>query len=661
MKRSLIVELAFALSLLVACGDDESSSRAIDEPEETSSSSSENEKSSSSVDNGCEVVPFYQEGWPTDMGYLSSLKNFYAYGSDVGCSINMEKAEATLYRWKKVSSDSSVLEKIGSVPVKTTLKSGKSDSSGAERWDNVWKYTTDMSSLDDPALPDGRYRLAWGEGFNVNFYLVRTFPKMEWAVNVKNEYAQVNYDTTTYSGNFSAKVYFYDSARTNAVPVECSKYLGYMSCNVSGILDTIKEGHYVISMEAVRLSAPDREFDNAVKEARWGEDSLLWAQALDSDGNFREGIAGMRLDSDVFIDHTAPKVVKVNNAKYSVKSNGKQHERKYSFDLNAYENLIGRESQILKVSFRVYGKLAYQDYIKQEKDSLHLAYEFSYTDSNNRLSVDVILSDAEGNSDTLDIESLAVVDSQYVEGSLDKPLTSSPAVKYDCGKYKCVTTAYLNPDVEYGELLDERDNQVYRTVKIGNQEWMAQNLNFAVDSSFCDTRDSSFCDKSGRLYTWNAAVGKSMEECSYMDDCDFSKDTIKAISRIRGVCPEGWHMPSFEDFYTLQTTVAELYPEKFDLMGSRLVKSQNGWEEGLATNETGFSVVPAKGWTFYQESAAFWIAEIHLKYDDNPNFHVSQYTHLLNIYIEFTARDDEFPKFSVMSKSEHFSVRCLKN
>ena len=483
---------------------------------------------------------------------------------------------------------------------------------------------------------------------------------MEWTVDVKNEYAQVNYDTS-YIGDFRAKVYLYDSARTNAVPVECSKYLGYVSCKVSGILDTIKEGHYVISMNAVRLSAPDREFYNAVKETWWGNDSLLWALALDSAGNFREGIAGKRFDSDVFIDHTAPKVVKINTAKYSVKSNGTQNERKYSFDLDAYENLIGRKSQILKVSIRVYGKLAYQDYVKQEKDSLHLAYEFSYTDSNKRHSVDVILSDAEGNSDTLDIESLAVVDSQYVEGSLDKPLASIPAVKYDCSKYKCVTTAYLNPDVEYGELLDERDNQVYRTVKIGDQEWMAQNLNFEVDSSFCDASDSTFCDRAGRLYTWNAAVGKSMEECSYDDDCDFSKDTIKAIGRIRGVCPDGWHMPSFDDFYTLKTTVAELYPEKFDLLGSRLVKSQNGWEEGLATNETGFSIVPAKGWTYKQESVAYWIAEVHLESGDNPNFHVSQYGNNHNIYIEFTARDDAFPEFGALKKANHFSVRCLKN
>lgn len=658
MKNWLSLELLFALCLLVACGDDEPSSPIIDEPETTSSSSSEKEKSSSSEqETGCDTKPYYREGWPIDLDYISSLKGFYAYGSDVGCHYNMEKVEATLYRLVKISADSTAKEKVGSVPIKTILLS---DTTDTERWETKWKYEADLSSLDNPALPDGEYRLAWGEGFNVNFSLIRTFPKMEWYVSVKNKYASVHYGTE-YKGYFSARVYLYDSTGANAVPVECSKYWDYMSCKVYDILDTLKEGHYIISMVAVRRSAAGSEFHDAVNEAQFGNDSLLWALSLDSAGNFREGVAGMRLDSDVFIDHTAPKVVTVNNAKYSVKSNGTQHERKYSLDFDAYEDLIGRKSQTLMVSFFVNGQLAYQDYVEQEKDSLHLAYEFSYTDSKAKLSVDVVLTDADKNSESLEIEDIAVADSQYVEGSLDKPLTTIPAIKYDCSKYKCVTTAYLNPDVEYGELLDARDNQVYRTVKIGKQEWMAQNLNYEADSSFCDGGDPAFCEMYGRLYTWNAAVGKSMSECSYDEDCDFSKDTIPSISRIRGVCPDGWHMPSFDDFYTLQTTVAELYPEKFGLLGSRLMKSQNGWEEGLATNETGFSVLPSKGWTFNQESAAFWIAEVHLEYDDNPNFHKSQYSHNSNIYIEFTARDDAFPEYDVTKKGYHFSVRCLKN
>ena len=191
MKNWLSLELLFALCLLVACGDDEPSSPIIDEPETTSSSSSEKEKSSSSIDDGCDVKPYYREGWPTLLDHVSSLKNFYAYGSDMGCLFDMEKVEATLYRYKNVSADSNAWEKVGSAPIKTILLS---DTNDTKRWETSWKYTTDLSSLDSPALPDGEYKVAWGEGFNVTFYLERTFPEMEWYVNVKNKVAHVNYD-----------------------------------------------------------------------------------------------------------------------------------------------------------------------------------------------------------------------------------------------------------------------------------------------------------------------------------------------------------------------------------------------------------------------------------------------------------------------------------
>lgn len=72
---------------------------------------------------------------------------------------------------------------------------------------------------------------------------------------------------------------------------------------------------------------------------------------------------------------------------------------------------------------------------------------------------------------------------------------------------------------------DPRDGKVYQTVKIGDQVWMAENLNYdAGDSSYCYKDDNANCDKYGRLYTWNAA--------------------IKAA-------PPGWHLPSKEEWETL--------------------------------------------------------------------------------------------------------------
>ena len=106
-----------------------------------------------------------------------------------------------------------------------------------------------------------------------------------------------------------------------------------------------------------------------------------------------------------------------------------------------------------------------------------------------------------------------------------------PSKLYDCEEYKCVTTKYLNPEIEYGEYLDVRDTQVYRTVQIGEQIWMAQNLNYKSDtlSSCFDLKDSN-CTQWGRLYTWEKAMA---------------------------VCPDGWHLPDTADYFVLAEYVDE--------------------------------------------------------------------------------------------------------
>ena len=137
---------------------------------------------------------------------------------------------------------------------------------------------------------------------------------------------------------------------------------------------------------------------------------------------------------------------------------------------------------------------------------------------------------------------------------------------------------------EYGELVDARDGQTYKTVKIGGQVWMAENLNHKVDSSFCYNDSVEYCEKYGRLYMWAAAVGKPEEECGFGNKCELSDN-------VRGVCPEGWHLPDTTEWRTLfflgvGGNEHKVYNE---------LRSQTGWvsADGNGTDSYGFSALPA--------------------------------------------------------------------
>ncbi|MCQ2061596.1 MAG: hypothetical protein MJY47_08425 [Fibrobacter sp.] len=157
-----------------------------------------------------------------------------------------------------------------------------------------------------------------------------------------------------------------------------------------------------------------------------------------------------------------------------------------------------------------------------------------------------------------------------------------------------VTTEYLNQKMldegKYGVMVDTRDYSylIYRTIKIGNQTWMAQNLNYEPSSgSSCYDNSSDVCDAYGRLYTWDAA---------------------------KSACPDGWHLPTKDDFTKLVVNVDSDFdiddeddetPMLFD-NGDKL--RTESW--GGGSNEVGFSAVPAGyysgGYDAIGRDAFFW-------------------------------------------------------
>ena len=146
---------------------------------------------------------------------------------------------------------------------------------------------------------------------------------------------------------------------------------------------------------------------------------------------------------------------------------------------------------------------------------------------------------------------------------------------------------------EYGELVDGRDGQVYKTVSIGTQIWMAQNLNYETANSYCYNDNASNCIKYGRLYTWAAAMDSAGTWSANGEGCGDGKTCLER-NPVRGVCPEGWHLPSKDEWETLFTAV-----DGKSTAGTKL-KSTSGWNRnGNGTDDFSFSALPAGYGDFY--------------------------------------------------------------
>ena len=194
--------------------------------------------------------------------------------------------------------------------------------------------------------------------------------------------------------------------------------------------------------------------------------------------------------------------------------------------------------------------------------------------------------------------------------------------------------------------MDERDGQTYKTVKIGDQVWMAENLNYETDNSFCFKDSARYCEKYGRFYTWAAAMDSAGTWSVNGKECGFNK-TCSPTSPVRGVCPEGWHLPDTTEWNTLFTAVGGW------LEASLKLKSTSGWNgDGNGTDDFGFSALPAGGMFdegYYDNEgnrAYFWSS---MEYDDAEAYYM---------YLYFFFSD---PFQDVNLKFKGFNVRCLKD
>lgn len=174
--------------------------------------------------------------------------------------------------------------------------------------------------------------------------------------------------------------------------------------------------------------------------------------------------------------------------------------------------------------------------------------------------------------------------SELSSSSADKVASSSSVVTL---AMPCKTETEDN--CEYGTLLDDRDGQTYKTVKIGAQWWMAENLNFVTENSGCGGGSGTTegnCETYGRLYSWAAAMGKSEEQCGYGHECDLA--SAGSATFIRGVCPDGWHVPTQSEWSDLFAAVGG------KSNAGKVLKSQTDWYNGgNGSDAYGFAARPA--------------------------------------------------------------------
>jgi uncharacterized protein (TIGR02145 family) len=196
------------------------------------------------------------------------------------------------------------------------------------------------------------------------------------------------------------------------------------------------------------------------------------------------------------------------------------------------------------------------------------------------------------------------------------------------------------------DFTDIRDGKTYGSVLIGTQCWMAENLNVGnlifknitqgitgLIEKYCYDNSESNCDIYGGLYQWNAMM------------------QYTTIEGVKGICPEGWHLPTDGELTLLTTFLGgeNVAGGKIKETGTLLWNPPNTG----ATNSSGFTALPAgfaatSGFGNITLSSNFW-----------SSTQITGSSAAIDRGLEFS--NASFFKFTQHLKTVAYSVRCIKN
>ena len=265
-------------------------------------------------------------------------------------------------------------------------------------------------------------------------------------------------------------------------------------------------------------------------------------------------------------------------------------------------------------------------------------------------SSNVIASDATQSSDSTSSGSLA--------SSLDDSSSSSSVM---LSSSSSVLEGYVDPStVVAGTMTDERDGQTYKTVTIGTQTWMAENLNYAYlqptaeldSSSFCYNDSASYCEKYGRMYLLSAAMDSAGIWTSEDKSCGFDKTCNLGDDYVQGICPVGWHLPTLSEWFVLLSAVNGAN------YGGNELKATSGWNDrsypgsGNGTDAYSFAALPAG----YRASSGYFYEEGDYAYFWSSTEYTVSDANVVYLYYKTNAVVQH-----IGDRAHGLSVRCVKD
>ena len=246
-----------------------------------------------------------------------------------------------------------------------------------------------------------------------------------------------------------------------------------------------------------------------------------------------------------------------------------------------------------------------------------------------------------------------IKDNISISSSSEENISSSSKNAHSSSSIKD-SWVYLNPAISYGEMTDNRDGQIYKTVKIGEQTWMAENLNFETNNkSYCFNNEESNCAKYGRLYTWGTSMDSAGVYSNGGKGCGYKAECSPAYP-VRGICPEGWHLPSKDDWEKIFDKL------KNEREGDQAWLSTSEFDCHCGTDKYGLSILGSAGRDY---SGNNFGGASRTAFFQTSSITSNTGTHSYTLYInaEPTNANVYASMTEDWSRLYAFSIRCLKN